>query len=76
MNPNTLDSIDSTQHGDPGNCLREMLAEWLRGKGYPPRTWSTIDAALRKVKGLEAVAEDIETKYNLVTRVTAPQGMM
>ena len=63
------------QRGDPGNCLREMLAEWLRGMGDPPRTWSTIVAALGEVDGLEAIAKEIESKYNLVTRVTAPQGI-
>ena len=66
------------QHGDPGDCLREMLAEWLRGVGEPPRTWSTIVAALKKVGGLEAIAEEIESKFNLVdkaiTRDISPQG--
>ena len=48
-----LDSIATTQRDDPSNCLREMLAEWLRGQGKPPRTWSTIVAALKAVNGLE-----------------------
>ena len=66
MSKNILDAIDRTQHGDPGDCLREMLAEWLRGAGDPPRTWSTIVATLKKVDGLSALAEMIECKYNLV----------
>ena len=84
MDINTLDSIDSTQRGDPGNCLREMLAEWLRGAGDPPRTWNTIVAALNGVKGLEALAEDIEGKFHLgssgsiksTTKSTSPQGSL
>ena len=63
MSQNTLDSIAITQRDDPGNCLREMLAEWLRGAGDPPRTWSTITAALKQVKPLEAIAEEVEGKH-------------
>ena len=81
MRANILDSIATTQSDDPSNCLREMLAEWLRGQGEPPRTWSTIVAALKRVNGLEALAEDIERKFNLIskeskatTKVTALQG--
>ena len=85
MNENVLDSIDINQRGDPGNCLREMLAEWLRGAGDPPRTWSTIVAALKGVEGLEAIAEEVEGKHGLAgtggskpaTKPTAtePQGV-
>ena len=81
MRANTLDSIATTLRDDPSNCLREMLAEWLRGQGEPPRTWSTIVAALKRVNGLEALADDIECKFNLIskesnatTKVTALQG--
>ena len=65
MSITTLDSIATMQHDDPSNCLREMLAEWLRGGGDPPRTWSTIVAALKKVDGLGALGEDIEHRYSI-----------
>ena len=63
MRKTTLDAIDIAQRGDPGDCLREMLAAWLRGAGDPPRTWSTIVAALKKVDETEAIAEDIEHRF-------------
>ena len=66
MDVNTLDNIDLIQRGDSGNCLRDMLSEWLKGANDPPRTWSTIAAALKEVKSLEAIAEEIESKYGLV----------
>ena len=67
MSQNTLDFIGITQHNDPGNCFREMLADWLRGRGDPPRTWSTIVAALKRVKPLEAIAEDIGKNHCLAS---------
>ena len=88
MSQNTLDSIGIVQRDDPGNCLREMLAEWLRGAGDPPRTWNTIAAALREVKSLEAIAEEVESNHGLAAcskpgakpvptyTVTEPQGMI
>jgi hypothetical protein len=66
MDINTLDSIDLLQRGDTGNCLRDMLSNWLKGANDPARTWSTIAAALREVKSLEAIAEEIESKHGLV----------
>ena len=48
MSRGSLDSIAIVQRDDPGNCFRDMLAEWLRGTGNPPRTWPTIEEALRK----------------------------
>ena len=81
MSINTLDSIATTQRDDPSNCLREMLADWLRGAGNPPRTWNTILAALKTVDGLGALAEVIESKFNLdsqesvaTTRANSSQG--
>ena len=79
MKKSTLDSIDITQRGDPGDCLRELLAEWLRGAGDPPRTWSTIVAALAKVESLEALAEEVGGKHNVAykatTRTNSAQGI-
>jgi hypothetical protein len=85
MDINTLNSIDSLQRGDTGNCLRDMLSDWLKGANDPPRTWSTIAAALREVESLGAIAEEIESKHGLVRKPGAtvatkpptiePQGM-
>jgi hypothetical protein len=85
MDVNTLDSLDSLHRGDTGNCLRDMLSGWLKGANDPPRTWSTIAAALKGVESLEAIAEEIESKHGpgLVQRNsvetkppnTEPQGM-
>ena len=65
MKKSALDSIDMTQRGNPGDCLREMLADWLRGAGDPPRTWSTIVAALGKVESLESLAEEVGQKHDV-----------
>ena len=77
MDESTLDSIDMTQRGDPGSCLREMLAGWLRGGGDPPRTWKTIATALRNVP-LVAIAEEVEAKHGLAPKSKAadPQGII
>ena len=78
VSKSTLDAIDITQRGDPGDCMREMLSEWLRGAGEPPRTWSTIVAALAKVDGQGALIEEIARKYNIAykptTRANSAQG--
>ena len=65
MKQSTLDAIAITQRDDPGNCLREMLAEWLRGAGEPPRTWTTIVNAMATVDGLGSLAEEVGKKYNV-----------
>ena len=51
----TLKSIETRERGNPDNCLRECLAEWLRGgsetlaaaQQRQPRSWLTIVSALR-----------------------------
>ena len=65
MRQSTLDAIAITQRDDPGNCLREMLAEWLRGAGEPPRTWTTIVNALATVDGLGSLAEEVGREHNV-----------
>jgi hypothetical protein len=71
MRQSTLDAIAITQRDDPGNCLREILAEWLRGAGDPPRTWTTIVNALAKVDSLGFLAEEVgrahDVEYNAAT---------
>ena len=65
MKNSALESIDMTQRGKPDDCLREMLADWLRGAGDPPRTWSTIVAALGKVESLGSLAEEVGQKHDV-----------
>ena len=74
MRQSTLDSIAITQRDDPGNCLREMLAEWLRGAGDPPRTWNTIVAALAKVESLGFLAEEVGRMHNVEYKVTTREN--
>lgn len=80
ISPDTLEATAIKYHGDPGNCLREMLADWLRGSGEPPRTWSSIVSALKKVDTLGAIAEEIEAKFSLAdegsaTKPTVSRGI-
>ena len=64
VSASSVDCIGIQQRDSPDNCLREMLAEWLRGVGEPPRTWTSIIAALRTPSvDLGAIADDIEQKY-------------
>ena len=68
MHPSSTDAIAIKHRDEPSSCFREMLTEWLRGGNDPPRTWSTIAAALRtKTVDLGAIAEEIESKYNITT---------
>ena len=56
----TLKKIDADNHGKTDDCKREMVDEWLRGKGDPP-TWKNLARALRKLTvGRPDVAERIE----------------
>lgn len=68
----TLESIAISERDNAGNCLREMLANWLRGSpssegpSSKPRTWVTIVDALRaKAVDCGAVADEIERNYNV-----------
>ena len=66
MTVSTLDSIDIKERGVSGNCLREILAKWLResGAGGPPRTWSSIIAALKEVDEMN-LAESVEYHFGV-----------
>ena len=56
----TLKKIDSDNHGKTDDCKREMVDEWLRGKGDPP-TWENLAKALREmIVGCPDVAKRIE----------------
>ena len=67
MDATKLDAIAIKQRDEPGNCLRDMLSDWLRGSGGPPRVWSTIATALRAdTVDLGTIAEEIEKEHKLV----------
>ena len=42
----TLDSIDTKYSGDPSQCFRQVLKEWLKGVNPPP-TWQAMVNALK-----------------------------
>ena len=68
IHASSIDTIAIRYREDPADCFREMLSEWLRGGSVPPRTWSTIVAALKtETVDLGSIAEEIERKYNLAT---------
>ena len=73
--PGTLDAIDASERGNPGDCLGKVLATWLRGASTRerPRTWGAIAAALRAkelIEECEDTAQQIETKYSLNPKQT------
>ena len=56
-----LDSIES-KHVDDNICLREVVAEWLKGGDHP--TWqSLVDALKAKVIDEQKLAAELEAKY-------------
>ena len=58
----TLDVI-ATQYRDPGDALREMMHEWLKGINPPP-TWKGLIEALRsRILNQVLLADQLEQKY-------------
>ena len=58
-----LDAINARCNKDPGECLREMLKEWLR-RGLPLPTWEGLAEALTSTAvGESALGRTIKTKY-------------
>ena len=50
---------------DTGDMLREMLKEYLQGKGYQPVTRERLVKALEtKMVGLPCIAKDLRKKFN------------
>ena len=70
-----LDPIKVTEGGNPGNCLREMLALWLK-QVHPPPTWSALITALKQPTiGLQQLAKEIEKKYKCLTGLSTEVAM-
>ena len=58
-----LDSIGS-QFSDPGECLREVLKEWLKGTAGTKPAWGVLVEALRsQTVGESQLADQLETKH-------------
>ena len=56
-----LSKIKADNHGESGNCLREMLRVWLK-KVDPPPLWNLIVDALKSL-GEEKLAQELNEKY-------------
>ena len=60
----SLEAIKQKNKENPGDCLTEMLLEWLI-QASPKPTWACIVAALREpTVGLEQLAESIESQHS------------
>ena len=59
----TLDAIKLREQGDPENCLRESLKEWLRNPECPS-SWNRLAESLRApTVGLGDLADHVVEKY-------------
>ena len=60
----TFDSIDTKRRGDPSQCFRQVLKEWLKGVNPPP-TWQAMVNALKShTVAQHQVAEQIEIELS------------
>ena len=58
ISPDSLDSIELANAGNPDRCFRAMLTKWLREHERP--IWSALAEALRSPSvGLSHLAEEI-----------------
>ena len=68
----TLDSIDTKYSGDPSQCFRQVLKEWLKGVNPPP-TWQAMVNALKSPTVVQyQVAEQIQTELSPALSVQSP----
>ena len=56
-----LSKIKADNHGESGNCLREMLRVWLK-KVDPPPSWNLLVDTLKSL-GEEKLAEELRKRY-------------
>ena len=57
------DTIKIRFNNDPVKATKEVLHQWIQGKGKQPVTWNTFIQVLRKI-GLSVVADEIEDSLN------------
>ena len=73
----TLDGIDAKYSGDPLQCFRQVLKEWLKGVNPPP-TWQAMVNALKSHTVAQYhLAEQIQAELPTVlsTQHLAPQPL-
>ena len=64
----TLKAIESTNKGDPSNCLMECLAKWLTEGSDGTLVWQTLANALRGMNAL-SVSYNIRKTSNVIIAV-------
>ena len=53
--------IKRKERDDPESCCCELLCEWLStDRGVKPKTWATLLTALKQIKRLTSVSNEIE----------------
>ena len=57
------DMIKTQFNNDLVKTTKEVLHQWIQGKGKHPVTWNTFVHVLRKI-GLSVVADEIENSLN------------
>ena len=59
----TTDTIKTRFNNDLVKATKEVLHQWIQGKGKMPVTWNTFIQVLRKIR-LSVVADQIEDSLN------------
>ncbi|XP_065912071.1 uncharacterized protein [Dysidea avara] len=68
----TIRIIQRKYRDDPEECCHQLLKEWVTtDKGVGPKNWATLLAALKKIRQLISVTEQIEDDLRRLT-VTTP----
>ena len=58
--PSMIQVIDQ-RYRDPILCCQDLFRDWLRtDRGLGPKTWTTLLDALKQIRQLIAIAEEIE----------------
>ena len=60
----TLDSINIRYSGNPTECFREVLKEWLKGINPPPTWQAMVNALMSPTVAHRQLAEQIRTELS------------
>ena len=61
FNNSTIRIVQRRCGNDPEECCHQILREWVTtDKGAGPKNWATLLAALKKIRQLRSVTEQIE----------------
>ena len=67
----TIRIIQRKYRDDPEECCHQLLKEWVTtDKGVGPKNWATLLAALKKIRQLISVTEQIEDDLRRLTVTT------